>query len=152
MDADLPPKLRSLVDHFAAIPDRHDRIQALIDLADGWRGVPPEVAKRPFPEDHRVPQCESEVYVFAEPREDRTLKFHFAVENPQGIAARALAVILDRGLSGVALDQVVRVPGDVAYRIFGNELSMGKGLGLMGMVAMVQASARRQLAAQAQGG
>lgn len=152
MSEPLPPKLQAMVDHFAGITDRHERIQALIDVADAWQPVPPEVATRPYPEAQRVPQCESEVYVFATPRGDRTLDFHFAVENPQGISARALAVILKKGLAGVPLVDVARVPADVAFRVFGNELSMGKGLGLMGMVSMVHAWARRHLEAQAQGG
>ena len=37
------------------------------------------------------------------------------------------------------------VPADVVYRIFGRELSMGKSLGLMGMVNMVRAEARQQM-------
>jgi hypothetical protein len=37
------------------------------------------------------------------------------------------------------------VPADVVYRIFGRELSMGKSLGLMGMVNMVRTAARQQL-------
>jgi len=34
------------------------------------------------------------------------------------------------------------------FRIFGRELSMGKSLGLMGMVNMVRAAARQQLQAR----
>jgi cysteine desulfuration protein SufE len=57
----------------------------------------------------------------------------------------ALAEILRESLSGAPLDEVAEVPADVVYRIFGNELSMGKSLGLMGMVNMVRAEARQQL-------
>lgn len=143
----LPPRLAALVEHFAGIGDRGERIQALIDLADGYRGVPPEIANRPYPESHRVPQCESEVYAFAVPQPDATLRFHFAVENPQGISARAMAVLLEKGLAGAPLAEVAALPADLAYRVFGRELSMGKGLGLTGMVQMAQAFARRALAA-----
>jgi hypothetical protein len=38
------------------------------------------------------------------------------------------------------------VPREVVYDLFGRELSMGKSMGLMGMVAIVQAAARRRLA------
>ena len=131
----------------ALLPDRADRIQYLIAVADRFREVPPEVAQRPFGEEHRVPQCESEAYVWATPRADGTLDFHFAVENPQGISAKALAVILADGLSGVSPEQVGAVPGDVVYAVFGRELSMGKNLGLLGMLQMCHAFARRQLAA-----
>ena len=142
---DLTPPLRAHLDMLKLLPDRGDRIQYLISLADRFRDVPPAVAVRPFGEDHRVPQCESEAYVWASPREDGTLDFHFAVENPQGVSAKALAVMLAEGLSGAPAELVARVPTDLVYDVFGRELSMGKNLGLMGMVQMCRAFARRQL-------
>ena len=62
----------------------------------------------------------------------------------------ALATILGDSLSGVSPDEVIAVPADVVYRIFGRELSMGKSLGLMGMVNMVRAAAMQQLQRGAQ--
>jgi cysteine desulfuration protein SufE len=41
---------------------------------------------------------------------------------------------------------VAKVPGEIVYEIFGNELSMGKSMGLMGIVSMVQNFAKRKLA------
>jgi len=144
----MPPNLARLLDAFTLMPERQERIQALIGIAKRFRPVPEGVARRPFPEDRKVPACESEAYLWAEPQEDGTLRFHFAVENPQGISAMAMAVILDETLSGVPLEQVAQVPQDLPYRLFGNELSMGKSMGLMGMVSMVQATARRQFERQ----
>jgi len=144
----LPPKLARLLDLLELVPDRADRMQLLIDTADRFRGVPERIARRPYPEDRKTPACESEVYVWAEPVAEGALKYHFAVENPQGVAAKALAVILDETLSGEPAERVAEVPTDVALRIFGAELSMGKSMGLMSMVAMVQRAARRYLAAR----
>jgi len=141
-----PAKLAELVDGLGVL-DRGDRIQMLIDIADRFREVPESVARRPFSDDHKVPACESEAYLWAEKLADGTLKFHFAVENPQGISAKAMAVILDDTLSGEAPRSVAAVDGDVVYKIFGDELSMGKSMGLMGMVSMVQTSARKLLEA-----
>jgi cysteine desulfuration protein SufE len=146
---DYPERLAKLVELLGLISDRADRIQMLIDIADRFRRVPERVAQRPYPEDHRVPGCESEAYVWAEDRPDGTLQFHFAVENPQGISAMATAVILDETLSGAPLKQVVKVPRDIVYRIFGDELSMGKSMGLMGIISMVQSFARKRLMAEA---
>jgi cysteine desulfuration protein SufE len=146
MDA-VPPRLQEHLDMLALMPDRNDRIQYLISLADHFQQVSPAIASRPFGEEHRVPQCESEAYVWATPRADGTLDYHFAVENPQGISAKAMGAILADALAGVPPQDVLRIPGDVVYAIFGRELSMGKNLGLLGMLQMVQAFARRQLAA-----
>ena len=60
----------------------------------------------------------------------------------------AMAVILQDTLSGAPLEQVVEVPQDIVYKIFGEELSMGKNMGLTNMVAMVQSEARRRISRQ----
>lgn len=138
-----PPRLAELVDTLALLPDRLARIDLLIDVADRFRDVPERIARRPFPKDHQVPACESEAYLWAEKTDGDRLKFHFAVENPHGISAKAMAVILDESLSGAPLRDIVELSSDVVYDVFGRELSMGKSMGLMGMVAMVQNSARQ---------
>ena len=74
--------------------------------------------------------------MWAEPLVDGTLRFQFTVENPQGIAAKAIAAILAKTLSGAPLDQVLAVPPDIINEIFGNELSMAKNLGLTAMLGM----------------
>jgi cysteine desulfuration protein SufE len=147
--SEIPAPLVETLEMLDLVPDRGERIQLLIDIADRFEEVPPRLARRPFAAEHLVPACESEAYVWGEERPDGTLDFHFAVENPQGISAKSLAVILDEGLSGAPLEQVAAVPQDLVYRVFGRELSMGKSMGLMGMVAMVTAMARHRLGARA---
>jgi cysteine desulfuration protein SufE len=142
----MPPKLEETLELLDLVPDRAERIQVLIDIADRFEAVPERIARRPYAAEHQVPACESEAYVWGERRADGTLDFYFAVENPQGISAKSLAVILDEGLSGAPLEQVAAVPDDLIYRIFGRELSMGKSMGLMGMVTMVTSTARKALA------
>jgi cysteine desulfuration protein SufE len=142
----LPPGLRSVLDDLARLPDRAERIEALISTARRFIPVAAEVAPRPYPDAAKVPACESQAYLFTTPRPDGTLDLHFAVENPQGISAMALATILRESLSGAPLDEVASVPTDVVYDIFGSELSMGKSMGLTGMVAMAAAAARRAAA------
>ena len=144
--AGYPAKLQELIDTLALAPDRHDRIQLLIDIADRFQSVPETVATRPFDDAHKTPACESEAFVWAVTQADGTLKFHFAVENPQGIAAMALATILDETLSGLPAEQLADLDTEFVYELFGRELSMGKSMGLMGMVAMVSRFAKQALA------
>jgi cysteine desulfuration protein SufE len=142
----LPERLERLVSTLESL-DREDRIQMLIEAAGQFKPVSSRIAQRPYPADHRVPGCESEAYIWSEPGPEGTLSFHFAVENPQGISAMALAEILRDSLSGRPLQEVADVPADVVYRIFGRELSMGKSLGLMGIVNMVRTAALQQMQA-----
>lgn len=142
---DYPEKLNEVLADFDFVTTRDERVELLIGLADRFQSVPERIATRPYADDHRVPYCESEAYVWAEDLPDHTLKFYFAVENPQGLSAMALAALLDETLSGAPVEQVAQVSADVVFKIFGNELSMGKGQGLTGMVSMVQTLARRRL-------
>jgi cysteine desulfuration protein SufE len=144
--ADLPEKLRETLEDFTWVEDRSERAALLIETADRFQEVPAAIAMRPFAEENHVQRCESDAYVWAQEQPDGTLKFHFAVENPQGLSARAMAVILDETLSGAPLEQVATVPCDIVLTIFGKDISMGKGQGLMGMTSMVQDAARRRLA------
>ncbi len=142
---DYPASLQQVLADFSAITDREERSQYLIELADQFQPVPARIAALPYPEDHRVPFCESEAFVWAEPLPDGALKYYFAVENPQGLSAMALAVLLDQTLSGQPAAQVAQVQDDIVFTIFGRGISMGKGQGLMGMVAMVRRLAKQHL-------
>ena len=139
----LPSSLQDVLDTFDMFPDPADRTNMLLSYADQFRDVPPDVATRPFDKSHQVPQCESDAYVWAMKQPDGTLRLHFAVENPSGISAKALAAILDRTLSGLPADEVARVDCSIVERVFRQNISMGKGMGLMAMVNAVQALARR---------
>jgi len=138
----LPSALRDVLDTFALVSEPADRANLLIAFADRFRAVPPDVATPPFPKDHLVPYCESEAYVWLVPRADGTVDLHFAVQNPSGISAKALASILTSTLSGLTPDVIEQVSPDIVEQIFRQNISMGKGMGLMAMVQAVQALAR----------
>ena len=139
----LPPTLQAVIDTFADFPDPADRVNLLLGYADQFKEVPASVATRPFSKEHLVPHCESEAYAWAEPRADGTMKLYFAVENPAGISAKALATILDRSLSGLTPQEISTVTPDIVEQIFRQNISMGKGLGLMSMVQAVRTLAGR---------
>lgn len=142
-----PPRLAALLEDLSAVDDREIRSELLIELADRFEPVPVEIACRPYPDSHKVPGCESEVYVWSVPASETSnrLRFYFAVENPQGLSAKAMAVLIDETLSGAPLEQVLAVEDDIVAKIFGGAISMGKGQGLMNMVRVVKALATTEL-------
>jgi len=87
-DATLPAPLARLAADFEHA-DRGLRSELLLEFADQFTTVPETVARPPYPEQNRAPRCESEAYVFATDLPDGTLKLWFAVENPQGVSAKA---------------------------------------------------------------
>ena len=141
---ELPAPLAEVVAEFKSL-DRGLRAEMLIEYADQFEPVPAEIATRPYPESARAPRCESEAFVFVTDRADGTVDLWFAVENPQGLSAKAWAVILRETLSGQPLEQVARVPQDTVFDIFGRDVSMGKGQGLVGMLEIVHHEARQRL-------
>jgi cysteine desulfuration protein SufE len=136
-----PQKLQDLLDTFAMF-EGPDRTDLLLSYADQFREVPPDVAVRPFAKSHQVPQCESDAYAWAMKDPDGTLKLYFAVENPSGVSAKALAAILDRTLSGLTPEEIAAIDQDIVERIFRQNISMGKGIGLMSMVEAVRSLAK----------
>jgi cysteine desulfuration protein SufE len=138
----LPAPLQELLDDLSLLPDRQDRIQALVALAESFHEVGPDVATRPFDESHRVPGCESEAFAWTNLDQEGNLVLEFAVENPQGVSAKALAEVLKRGLNGQPPATASHVPEEIVFELFGTELSMGKSLGLTNMVRLVKALAR----------
>jgi cysteine desulfuration protein SufE len=144
-----PEKLQEIIDDFSTITNRNERAEYLIEIADRFEDVkvPAAISVRPHDEEHHVKFCESDAYVWAKEQPDGTLKFYFDVLNPQGLSAMAMAVILDETLSGQPLEKVAEINTDIVFKIFGQEISMGKGQGLMGIVNMVRHEAHKRLSA-----
>jgi cysteine desulfuration protein SufE len=136
-----PAKLQAVIDMFAMF-DPADRTNMLLSYADQFKEVPPEVASRPFARSHQIPQCESDAYAWAMQHPDGTLKLFFAVENPSGVSAKALAAILDKTLSGLTPDEIAQIDPSIVEALFRQNISMGKGMGLMSMVDAVRSLAR----------
>ncbi|HVL68672.1 MAG TPA: SufE family protein [Vicinamibacterales bacterium] len=136
-----PARLQAVIDMFAMF-DTADRTNMLLGYADQFREVPPDVATRPFARSHQIPQCESDAYAWALRQPDGTLKLWFAVENPSGVSAKALAAILDKTLSGLTPAEIAQVDSSIVEKLFRQNISMGKGMGLMSMVEAVRALAR----------
>jgi cysteine desulfuration protein SufE len=137
----MPEKLQRLIEMFQMF-DPADRTNMLLSYADQFKEVPPAIASRPFDASHHVPQCESDAYVWARKQPDGTLTLYFAVENPSGVSAKALAAILDKTLSGLPPSEIATVDCGIVEQIFRQNISMGKGMGLMSMVQAVQSLAR----------
>jgi len=123
------------------MPDRVDRILALISLSKNFKQVSDEAAPRPYPESHRIPGCESEVFAWVT-TVSGLLRVDFAIENQQGVSAMALAVLLKEGLDGELPKVAESLDEELVLRFFGRELSMGKSLGLTNMVRSVRAQAK----------
>jgi cysteine desulfuration protein SufE len=145
MTNNLPEKLAEVIEDFSWINDRRERSEMLIYYADQFNPVPEDVAARPYPEENHVTYCESDAYVWGTKQEDGTMHYHFAVENPQGLSAMAMAAILQQTINDLPPEEVDKIDTDIVLQLFGKDISMGKGQGLMGIVSMVKGLARQNM-------
>lgn len=143
-----PEQLREVLEIFTDNPG--ERNQMLIEYSDQFTGVPERIATRPYPQANQVPHCESDSYVFVEPTGEIApdgaprLKFYFAVENPFGVSARALSAVLDSTVSGLSANEIAAMPiDDIVPTLFGRNISMGKGQGLLSIAAVVKHLAKK---------
>ena len=143
--SDYPKKLEDFVETLSLLSDKQERRDILVDYAGKFKEVPSEISVRPFPEENKVPFCESGAYVWTLPQDDGTLKLFFAVENPQGISAKVLCAILASTLSGEKPEDIIKIDEDLVYKIFGESLSMGKNMGLTGIVQRIVRDAKKYL-------
>jgi sulfur transfer protein SufE len=138
-------RLADLYETLEMFADPSARAELLISFADRFKEVPSEISARPFPKSHQVPQCESEAYVWVRLTPERTLTLDFAVENRSGISAKALAVILKQVYEGQPPDDLLALDSGIVEKVFRQNISMGKGLGLKSMVLAAQALTRNAL-------
>ncbi len=134
----IPKKLQEIISFINSFDDQAERINILIEYADKFKPVPEEIAAKPYASDHKVEFCESGAYVWTKKNPDGTFDFFFAVENPHGVSAKALCAIFEESLKGETSENILSVNNDVVFKIFGQSLSMGKNLGLTGILLMMQ--------------
>ncbi|OLS20322.1 MAG: hypothetical protein HeimC3_41150 [Candidatus Heimdallarchaeota archaeon LC_3] len=124
---------------FESITERNERSEMLLYYADQFKEVPESIATKPFSENHKVPFCESQAYVWTENPKNDILTFYFAIENPQGISAKVIASILNKTVSGLTAKEIINISPDMVYSLFGHDLGMVRAEGLRGIVKMVKA-------------
>jgi len=138
-----PARLKTFLESLNQYTDNSDRINLLIDYAEKFVPVPETIAVKPYAPENKIEYCESGAYAWTIKQPDNTFKFYFDIENPYGISAKATAKILDDTLSGETAENILKVPDDIIYQIFGQSLSMGKNLGLIGLILAIKIDVRK---------
>jgi len=93
--------------------DRQERIELLIDMAKKLPPLPDRLAH--FKDEaHRVPECQSPVFLVVEPEGNRVRLFADApIEAP---TVRGFVALLVEGLDGATAGEILGVPGDLIER------------------------------------
>jgi len=142
----MPTALDTIVADLSAC-DRQERIDLLLDFA---RTLPPLPERLAAQKDasHRVEECQSPVYLFAELEGDRvSLHADAPIEAP---TVRGFVSLLLEGLGGATVEEVLQVPGDLVERCgLAEILGMLRVRGLSGVLRRLKGEVTRAAIARA---
>ena len=133
-------KLEALVTELGEA-DRQERIELLIDLARSLPPLPDRLSAHKD-EAHRIPECQSPVFLFVERAGDRfVLHADVPAEAP---TVRGFVAMLVEGLSGSRIEDVLATPSDLVERTGLREiLGMQRVSGLHGVLRRLKSMAGR---------
>lgn len=105
--SELPEPLQEIVDDFALL-EGTEKLEYLAELGEGLPPLPPWLQTQRDSMD-QVHECMTPVFAFATKDDDGRLSFYLDVP-PESPTVRGYAAILQTGLDGVTLDEVLAVP------------------------------------------
>lgn len=125
--------------------DRQERIELLLDLARELPPLPDHLSEHKD-EAHRVPECQSPVFLFVEP-ESNVVRLYadVPVEAP---TVRGFVSMLVQGLDRSSSDEILATPNDLVEQSGMLEiLGMQRVSGLHGVLRRLKNMVRRSVAA-----
>jgi cysteine desulfuration protein SufE len=127
--------------------DRQERIDILLDFAKTLPALPERLIAHKDAS-HRVEECQSPVYLFAEIDGGRVALFAEApIEAP---TVRGFVALLIEGLTGTTIEDVLNVPTDLVDRCgLGEILGMLRVRGLSGVLRRLKAEVTRAAISEA---
>jgi cysteine desulfuration protein SufE len=151
---DLPAPLARIVEDFAAL-GVPDRLQLLLELAEGLPELPARYADHPDLLEP-VPECQSPVFLAVEvgesggdgaPGPDDVVHL-FLTAPRESPTTRGFAGILAEGLEGLTAREVLAVPDDVPNRLgLTQAVSPLRLRGMAGMLGRIKRQVRERTAA-----
>ncbi len=145
--AGLPESLVEIVEDFNAV-EPQDRLQLLLEFSQELAPLPARYADHPELLEP-VPECQSPIFLITEvegANDTAVVRLHFSAP-PEAPTTRGFAGILQTGLDGLSVAEVLGVPNDLSSRMALEEAV--SPLRLRGMAAMLT-RIKRQVKEKAQ--
>jgi cysteine desulfuration protein SufE len=117
--------------------DRSTRLETLLELALKLPALPPELREGSAREAHRVPECQTAVYLWAEVRDGAV---RLAADVPrESPTVRGFVSLLVHALDGAAPAEVAAVPDDLLHALrLDDALGMTRTQGLTAILRRVK--------------
>ena len=140
------PSLATLIPRFAAA-DARTRLETLLDYSKKLPALPPELHDDRLDERHRVPECQTPVYLWiATPGGRVRIHAHVPPESP---TVRGFISLLIRTLNDEPASAVAAVPDDLLDQLGLTEtLGMNRTQGLSAILHRVKRGVRVAAAAE----
>lgn len=140
----LPGALADIRDDFHALPSS-ERLTMLLEFANELSELPARYADHPELLE-RVVECQSPVSLFTEV-DEAGLVHLFATAPAEAPTTRGFASILQQGVEGLPVDELLALPDDMPFSLGLTELVSPLRLrGMVGMLARTKRQARTRVA------
>jgi cysteine desulfuration protein SufE len=123
--ATLAGRLEQVCREFSSL-DARERLELLLEYAESMPPLPERFAAQRHDEAHRVPECQTPVYLFTE-LEDGRLRLYADVA-PEAPTVKGFVALLQELVSGAVPDEVATLDIDVL-----RQLGLVEALGMMRM-------------------
>lgn len=141
--AGLPAALAEISDDFNAIP-QSERLTLLLEFANELPELPARYADHPDLLE-RVLECQSPVFLFVEVDADDAVHM-FATAPAEAPTTRGFASILQQGIAGIHVDDLLGLSDDMPFGLGLTEVVSPLRLrGMVGMLARAKRQARLRL-------
>lgn len=128
--------LDAIVDEFSDL-DGREKLELLVDFANGLPPLPPEYEARKAAEDRRVHECQTPVFLWTEAEGGRAKLV--AEVAPEAPTVKGFVAILAKAVNGRPVADVVALSDDVLDRMgLVDVLGMMRARGLRAIVARVK--------------
>lgn len=140
-----PDKLAAIVEEFADLEPR-ERLEVLLDYAEGLPQLPPELEAERQAGLHRVHECQTPVFLWVNVVDGRIqIQAYVAPEAP---TVKGFVAILAQALAGATPEEVSAVGADLLQRLgLIQALGMVRARGLNAILFRIRQEAQRAVAA-----
>jgi cysteine desulfuration protein SufE len=139
-------KLEEIVGEFADL-DGREKLELLVDYANGLPPLPAAYAARKAVEDRRVHECQTPVFLWTEAEQGRAKLV--AEVAPEAPTVKGFVAILAAAVDGRPVEEAAAIPDDLLERLgLAEVLGILRARGLHAITARI----KRGLAAAATGG
>lgn len=129
-------RLDAIIDEFSDL-DAREKLELLVDFANGLPQLPPEYEARKATEDRRVHECQTPVFLWMESA-DGTAKLVAEVA-PEAPTVKGFVAILAEAINGRPAADVAAISDDVLERMgLAEVLGILRARGLRSIVARVK--------------